>query len=103
MTRVRPGQLGGLAEFPVAGATRRRVRRLASPAPRPRHPVPWWALVSAGLSPVVATAGWLIADAAQPASYSPIQKTVSALAGQAGTDRWIMTEALLLVGGCQLV
>jgi hypothetical protein len=106
MTRVRPGQLGGLAEFPVAGATRRRVRRLASPAPwppRPRHPVPWWALVSAGLSPVVATAGWLIADTAQPASYSPIQKTVSVLAGQAGTDRWIMTEALFLVGGCQLV
>ena len=106
MTRVRPGQLGRLAEFPVAGATRRHVRRLASPAPwppRPRHPVPWWALVSAGLSPVVATGGWLIADAAQPASYSPIRKTVSVLAGQAGTDRWIMTGALFLVGGCQLV
>jgi len=82
------------------------VRRVASPAPsppRPRHPVPWWAVVSAGLSPVLATGGWLIADAVQPASYSPIRKTVSVLAGHAGTDRWIMTGALFLVGGCQLV
>lgn len=90
----------------MAGVTRRRVRRVASPAPwppRPRHPVPWWAVVSAGLSPVLATGGWLIADAVQPASYSPIRETVSVLAGHAGTDRWIMTGALFLVGGSQLV
>jgi Protein of unknown function (DUF998) len=68
-----------------------------------RHPAPGWAVVFAGLSPVLATGGWLIADAVQPASYSPIRKTVSVLAGHAGTDRWIMTGALLLVGGCQLV
>lgn len=60
-------------------------------------------MVSAGLSPVLATGGWLIADAVQPASYSPIRKTVSVLAGFAGTDRWIMTGALFLVGACQLV
>jgi hypothetical membrane protein len=90
----------------VAGAARRHVRRLASSAtwpPRARHPVPGWTVVSACLSPVLATAGWLIADAVQPASYSPIRKTVSVLAGHAGTDRWIMTGALFLVGGCQLV
>jgi hypothetical protein len=62
-----------------------------------------WTMVSAGLSPVVATVGWLVADALQPASYSPIRKTVSVMAGHAGTDRWIMTGALFLVGGCQLV
>jgi hypothetical protein len=60
-------------------------------------------VVFAGLSPVLATGGWLIADAVQPASYSPIRKTISVMAGYAGTDRWIMTGALLLVGGCQLV
>jgi hypothetical protein len=60
-------------------------------------------VVSAGLSPVLATGGWLIADAVQPASYNPIRKTVSVLAGHAGTDRWIMTGALFLVGACQLV
>jgi Protein of unknown function (DUF998) len=105
MTRVRPGQPGPLAELPPAGTTR-QVRRLASPQTsllRPRHPVPGWAVVSAGLSPVVATGGWLIAGALQPASCSPIRKTVSVLAGHAGTDRWIMTAALFLVGGCQFV
>jgi hypothetical membrane protein len=48
----------------------------------------------------VGTGGWLIADALQPASYSPIRDTVSVLAGQAGTDRWLMTGALFLAGGC---
>jgi Protein of unknown function (DUF998) len=106
MTRVWPGQPGRLAELPLAGPTRRDGRRVTSPAtwpPGPRHPVPGWAVVSAGLAPVLATAGWLIADALQPASYSPIGKTISVMAGHAGTDRWVMTGALLLVGGCQLV
>jgi hypothetical membrane protein len=70
---------------------------------RPGGLVPGWAVVSAGLSPVVVTAGWLIAGAVQPASYSPVRMTVSVLAGHAGTDRWIMTGALVLVGVCQLV
>jgi Protein of unknown function (DUF998) len=92
-----------------SGASRQAqlsVRRAANSATwpaRPRHPVPWWTVVSAGLSPVLATVGWLVADAVQPASYSPVGKTISVMAGHAGTDRWIMTWALLLVGGCQLV
>jgi hypothetical protein len=104
--RVWPGQPGRLAERPLAGAGPRHVGWLASSAtgpPRPRHPVPGWTVVAAGLSPVLATGGWLIADAVQPDSYSPIRKTVSVLAGHAGTDRWIMTGALFLIGGCQLV
>jgi uncharacterized protein DUF998 len=81
-----------------------RVRPGPAPWPgRPRHRVPGWTVISAGLAPVLATGGWLIADAVQPASYSPIRKTVSVLAGHAGTDRWIMTGALFLVGGCQLL
>jgi len=103
MTRVWPGPPGRPAELPVAGAARRRVRGLASSATWPRRPVPGWTVVAAGLAPVLATGGWLVADAVQPASYSPIGKTVSVLAGHAGTDRWIMTGALFLVGGCQLV
>jgi Protein of unknown function (DUF998) len=98
---VRPGSAPsgacGPAQFP------RRVVSSATWPRRPRRPVPGWAVVSAGLTPVLATGGWLVADAVQPASYSPIRKTVSVLAGHAGTDRWIMTGALFLVGGCQLV
>jgi hypothetical protein len=51
----------------------------------------------------LATGGWLIADAAQPASYSPVGTTISVMAGLAGTDRWIMTAALFLIGACQIV
>ena len=84
----------------------RHVRQLASSATWPlrgRGLVPWWAVVSAALTPVLVTAGWLVADAVQPAAYDPIRKTVSVMSGYAGTDRWIMTGALFLVGGCQLV
>jgi hypothetical membrane protein len=62
-----------------------------------------WAVVSAALSPVVLAVAWLSADLVQPASYSPIRQTLSVLAGRAGTDRWVMTTALVLVGGCYLV
>ena len=61
------------------------------------HP---WAVVSAALSPVLLTGGYLVAGALQPASYSPVRKTISVMAGQAGTDRWIMTGGLFLVAGC---
>ncbi|MGH3205467.1 MAG: DUF998 domain-containing protein [Streptosporangiaceae bacterium] len=102
----RPGQPGRLAELRLAGTARRHVRRLAGSAtwpPRPRALVPGWTVVSAALAPVVVTAGWLVADAVQPAAYNPIRMTVSVMSGYAGTDRWIMTGALLLVGGCQLL
>jgi Protein of unknown function (DUF998) len=36
-------------------------------------------------------------------SYSPLRQTVSVLAGQAGTDSWVMTGALFLLGGCQIL
>jgi hypothetical membrane protein len=62
-----------------------------------------WAIVSASLSPVVGIGGWLTADALQPVSYSPMRDTVSQLAGQTGTDRWVMTVALFLAGGCYLL
>ena len=31
-----------------------------------------------------------------------MRQTMSVLAGHSGTDRWVMTTALLLVGGCQM-
>jgi hypothetical protein len=64
--------------------------------------VPGWAVGTALLGPAVLVGGWLIAGALQPASYSPMRQTISELAGQSGTDRWLMTAALLLVGSCQI-
>ncbi|HTT55399.1 MAG TPA: DUF998 domain-containing protein [Streptosporangiaceae bacterium] len=66
------------------------------------RPAPGWVLVTAGLSPILVTVAWLVAGTLQPASYSPVRDTVSALAGLGGTDRWIMTSALFAVGGCYL-
>ena len=69
---------------------------------RAAQPVPGWAVGTALLAPVALVGGWLIAGALQPASYSPMRQTMSVLAGYSGTDRWVMTAALLLVGSCQI-
>ena len=60
-------------------------------------------MVSAGLAPVLLTGAYLIAGVLQPASYSPVRETISVMAGQAGTDRWVMTGGIVLTGGCYLV
>jgi hypothetical protein len=79
------------------------VSHARTPGPRRVGTVPPWAIISAGLTPVLLTGGWLVAGELQPASYDPVRDTVSVMAGHAGTDRWVMTGALLLVGGCHLV
>ena len=81
-------------------------RRLPIPAAWPVRSSPAvhrWAIISAALAPVLLTGGYLVAGALQPASYSPMRTTISAMAGQAGTDRWLMTGGIFLVAGCYLV
>jgi hypothetical protein len=90
---VRPGPASATAQPLPAGR---------SGLLRAGRPVPRWAVGTALLVPVVLVGGWLIAGALQPASYSPMRETISALAGHSGTDRWAMTTALLLVGSCQI-
>ena len=69
---------------------------------RAGRPVAGWTIGTALLTPVVLVGGWLVAGTLQPDSYSPVRQTMSVLAGQSGTDRWVMTAALLLVGSCQI-
>jgi hypothetical membrane protein len=83
-----------------------RARRLPIPAAwsvRSSPAVHPWAIISAGLAPILLTGAYLIAGILQPASYSPVRTTISAMAGQAGTDRWVMTGGIILVGCCYLV
>jgi len=61
------------------------------------------AIISAGLAPTVLTGAYLMAGTLQPASYSPVRSIISVMAGQAGTDRWVMTGGIVLAGGCYLV
>jgi hypothetical membrane protein len=83
-----------------------QARRLPIPAAWPvrsspaAHP---WAIISAGLAPIVLTGTYLMAGLLQPASYSPVRTTISTMAGQAGTDRWIMTGGIFGVAGCYLI
>jgi hypothetical membrane protein len=91
--RARPGP---------ASATTEPVPADRSGLLRAGRSVPGWTVGTALLAPFALAGGWLIADALQPPSYSPMRQTMSALAGYSGTDRWVMTAALLLVGSCQI-
>src|SRR5260370_2576718 len=90
----------------MSTACHQQVRRLPIPAAWPVRSSPAarpWAVISAALAPVLLTGAYLMAGVLQPASYSPVRTTISAMAGQAGTDRWIMTGGIVLTGGCYLV
>ena len=83
-----------------------QARRLPIPAAWPVRSTPAarpWAIISAGLAPVLLTGAYLMAGILQPASYSPVRTTISAMARQAGTDRWGPTGGIVLTGGCYLV
>jgi hypothetical protein len=85
---------GLLAGLPIAARL-----RLASSGPRAWR----WATGSTALAPLVMIGAWLVAEAFQPRSYSPLHSSISGLAALGATDRWIMTGALYLVGACYLV
>lgn len=67
------------------------------------RPVPWWAVVSAALAPVLLIGGWMVAGGLQPTGYHSERDTISALAGLGATDRWVMTVGLAALGICHLV
>ena len=90
----------------MSTACHQQVRRLMIPAAWPvrsSRTARRWAIISAGLAPILLTGAYLMAGILQPASYSPVRATISAMAGQAGTDRWVMTGGIVLTGGCYLV
>ena len=90
----------------MSTACHQQVRRLPIPAAWPVSSSPAarrWAIISAGLAPVLLTGAYLMAGILQPASYSPARTTISVMVGQAGTDRWVMTGGIVLTGGCYLV
>jgi hypothetical protein len=87
----------GVARGRASVATTRVSRWLSAD-----RPIAAWVPVGAALPPTLLALAWLIGDAVQPTSYSPIRQTVSVLAGHAGTDRWIVTGALSVIGACHL-
>lgn len=55
------------------------------------------------MAPVFLIGGWTLAGALQPAGYSAVRETISALAGRGAADRWVMTIGLAGLGICHLV
>jgi hypothetical protein len=80
---------------------RRAQRR--SPAAGGVNGVPWWGVVSSVVAPVLLVSGWTIAAGFQRGSYNAVADTVSALAGDAAADRWLMTLAFLAAGACEVM
>ncbi len=65
--------------------------------------IPRWAVASAVGAPVLLIGGWTLAEDRQPAGYSPVRDTISALAARGATDRWVMTSALAGLGACYVI
>ena len=59
--------------------------------------------VSATAAPVALIGGWTLAATRQPEAYDATHDTISALAAHGADDRWLMTAALAVVGGCHVV
>ena len=57
--------------------------------------VPWWGVVWPAGAPVLLIGGWTVAAGLQPRSFNPVVETISALAAEDASDRWVMTFALL--------
>jgi hypothetical membrane protein len=65
--------------------------------------VPWWGVVSSVIAAGALFAGWTVAAALQVRPYDPVRQTVSVLAAHGASDRWLMTLAFLVVGGCDVI
>ena len=61
-----------------------------------------WVPVSAGLAPAALIGGWSVAASRQPNRYDSVRDTISALAAQGSSDRWIMTSGLAILGMCHV-
>jgi hypothetical membrane protein len=85
---------------PLVGDLRHDDSNVAKPVVRE---VPWWTTASAGAAPILLIAGFSIAAALQPASYSPVRDTISALAARGAADPWVMTLSLVGVGICYVL
>lgn len=97
------GHVAPAASAVPGAAQLRRLARSAAWRESASQSVPGWAVISAFLAPGLLVGAWLISDALQTTSYSPVRQTMSVLAGHGASDRWVMTSALFVIGVCQIV
>ncbi len=61
-----------------------------------------WVFASAGAAPIALIGGWIWAQTRQPNGFDATTDTISALAAEGATDRWIMTTGLVVLGVCHI-
>ncbi len=61
-----------------------------------------WVPFSAVLAPTALIGGWLVAAARQRDGFDQVRDTISALAAHGADDRWVMTSALVVLGGAHV-
>ncbi len=61
-----------------------------------------WVFAPAGAAPIALIGGWIWAQTRQPSGFDATTDTISALAAQGATDRWIMTMGLVVLGICHI-
>lgn len=59
--------------------------------------------MSSGVAPLALIGGWTAAAGRQHGDFSSVRETISALAAHGAHDRWLMTDALVVVGLCHIV
>jgi hypothetical membrane protein len=64
--------------------------------------VPWWARLSSACAPLVLIGAWALSAELQPATYTAMDDSISALAAQGAAYPWLMTCALYVLGLCYL-
>ncbi|MFD9503044.1 DUF998 domain-containing protein [Streptomyces sp. NPDC060035] len=67
------------------------------------RPVPWWVLLSSVCAPVLLVGGWAISAVLQGPGYDHASRTISILASKGADGFWVMTSALIALGGCHVI
>lgn len=65
--------------------------------------VPWWAVLSSGCAPLLLVGGWSVAAVLHGPGYDPVAETISVMAADGASGRWVLTGVLLVLGICHLV
>ncbi|QWZ08021.1 DUF998 domain-containing protein [Nocardioides panacis] len=61
-----------------------------------------WVLASATVAPTALVGGWTLAASRQRGGFDQVRDTISALAAHGADDRWLMTSALVVLGGAHV-
>ncbi|MDQ8705351.1 DUF998 domain-containing protein [Streptomyces sp. LHD-70] len=65
--------------------------------------VPWWAVLSSACAPFLLVGGWSIAAQLHGPGYDPVTETISVMAADGASGRWVLTGVLFVLGTCHLV